>query len=127
MSHRRHHRHSLAVLGFTGLLGLLGAGTSGCGHPTGTLAQGSKAPQLTAVAHDGTTIDLAKLGQPTVVYFYPKDGTPGCTKEACAFRDVWARYEKAGVLVVGVSADDPDSHREFAAEHRLPFPLVSDE
>jgi len=61
-----------------------------------------------------------------LVYFYPKDSTPGCTKEACAFRDAWNRFEEAGVLVVGVSTDSADSHRAFAKEHALPFPLVAD-
>ncbi len=64
--------------------------------------------------------------QLTVVYFYPKDATPGCTKEACAFRDVWSEYERQNVRVIGVSNDDVDSHRSFATEHRLPFPLVAD-
>lgn len=92
------------------------------------LAEGAQAPALTAQAHDGTAVDLSKLGgRPTVVFFYPKDGTPGCTKEACAFRDVWSDYESAGVGIVGVSADSTDSHKSFAAEHELPFPLVADE
>ena len=90
------------------------------------LSVGDPTPKLTATAHDGTTIDLSALDEPTVVYFYPKDGTPGCTKEACAFRDVWTEYQDAGVGVIGVSTDDLDSHREFAAEHELPFPLVAD-
>lgn len=92
------------------------------------IAEGAPAPALRRVAHDGTEIDLAKLeGKPTLVYFYPKDSTPGCTKEACAFRDVWQRYEEAGVVVVGVSSDSDESHRAFAEEHRLPFPLIADE
>lgn len=101
----------------------------GCkGGPSVQLEQGVQAPTLSATAHDGTVVDLGKPeGKPTLVYFYPKDGTPGCTKEACAFRDVWSRYEKAGVRVVGVSSDDTESHREFAQEYELPFPLVSDE
>lgn len=101
---------------------------AGCGSSVAALPAGSKVPALSSVAHDGTAIDLANLGgQPTVIYFYPKDGTPGCTKEACAFRDVWQRYEDANVGVVGVSADSPASHQAFAKEHELPFPLVSDE
>jgi len=92
------------------------------------LAEGAQAPALAAQAHDGTAVDLSKLeGKPTLVFFYPKDGTPGCTKEACAFRDVWNDYESAGVRIVGVSADSADSHKSFAAEHELPFPLVADE
>ncbi|MEM6994805.1 MAG: peroxiredoxin [Myxococcota bacterium] len=100
----------------------------GCGTaPPEALAVGARAPSLSATAHDGTTVDLGNLAGPSVVYFYPRDGTPGCTKEACAFRDVWSRYQSAGVLVVGVSADSLESHREFAEEHGLPFPLIADE
>ncbi len=61
-----------------------------------------------------------------VVFFYPRDGTPGCTREACAFRDAWDRYVAAGVQVVGVSNDDVASHAEFVREHTLPFPLLAD-
>lgn len=103
---------------------------SGCAGSSADamLTEGAPAPALRKVAHDGTEIDLAKLeGKPTLVYFYPKDSTPGCTKEACAFRDVWTRYEEAGVRVVGVSSDSDESHRAFAEEHRLPFPLIADE
>jgi peroxiredoxin Q/BCP len=91
------------------------------------VAVGSPAPTLRAVAHDGTVVDLAELrGRSVVVYFYPKDETPGCTKEACAFRDAWDRLAKRDVALIGVSADDAESHRAFAAHHRLPFWLVSD-
>jgi peroxiredoxin Q/BCP len=91
------------------------------------IAVGSAAPSFRAVAHDGTIVDLAELrGRPVVVYFYPKDETPGCTKEACAFRDAWDRLAKRNVALVGVSGDDAESHRAFAAHHRLPFALVSD-
>ncbi len=93
---------------------------------SGLLSVGSQAPALKAAAHDGSTVDLGALSGPTVVYFYPKDNTPGCTKEACAFRDAWDRYKAAGVMVVGVSADSLDSHRAFAEQYTLPFPLVSD-
>jgi peroxiredoxin Q/BCP len=65
-------------------------------------------------------------GHPLVVFFYPKDGTPGCTKEACAFRDAWERYRQAGVQVFGISADEQRSHEQFAKEQRLPFPIVAD-
>jgi peroxiredoxin Q/BCP len=90
------------------------------------LAAGAEAPALHTTAHDGTDIDLRKLGKPAVVYFYPADDTPGCTAEACAFRDVWAQYEAAGVLVIGVSTQDLESKRAFAEKHKLPFPLVAD-
>lgn len=113
------------VLSLASIVAPLGLG---CAGRTATLEAGAPAPALSQVAHDGTTIDLQGLGGAiALVYFYPKDGTPGCTTEACAIRDVWARFEQAGVLVVGVSADSDESHREFAAEHGLPFPLIADE
>ena len=91
------------------------------------LPAGSRVPNLRATDHTDQAVDLgAQQGHPLVVFFYPKDGTPGCTKEACAFRDVWKRYEAAKVGVIGVSADDAASHRKFAEEHKLPFSLVSD-
>src|SRR5690606_27107507 len=92
------------------------------------LGPGARAPELSLRDQHGQPRSLASFrGQPLVVYFYPKDGTPGCTEEACAFRDVWARYEEAGVAVVGVSTDDVASHAAFAEEHGLPFPLLADE
>lgn len=92
----------------------------------GLLAAGTEAPALQATAHDGTDINLRELGKPAVVYFYPADDTPGCTAEACAFRDIWSDYEAAGVLVIGVSTQDLESKRAFAEKHELPFPLVAD-
>jgi peroxiredoxin Q/BCP len=93
---------------------------------TGLLEVGSPAPDLRATAHDGTAIALRELGKPAVVYFYPADDTPGCTTEACAFRDIWTEYQAAGVLVIGVSTQDLDSKHAFADEHQLPFPLIAD-
>ena len=91
------------------------------------LSVGAKAPDLTGYGLDEKPIALSALGgKRAVVYFYPKDGTPGCTKEACAFRDAWARYEQAGITVFGVSDDSRAQHKSFAAEHELPFPLVAD-
>jgi peroxiredoxin Q/BCP len=88
---------------------------------------GKPAPDFTAEAHNGTTVHLAALGGKTVViYFYPKDETPGCTREACSLRDAWADIARTGAVLVGVSADSLDSHRKFAAHHKLPFLLVSD-
>jgi peroxiredoxin Q/BCP len=93
----------------------------------GLLSAGTPAPELRAADHQGRPVDLkAERGRPVVVFFYPKDGTPGCTREACSFRDVWKRYEEAQVRVFGVSSDDDASHRKFAEEHKLPFPLVAD-
>lgn len=104
-----------------------GPGCAGRSHSQ-VLSEGTASPALQATAHDGTTVDTRDLGgKPMLVYFYPKDDTPGCTKEACAFRDVWDRYQSAGVSVVGVSADSNASHEEFAAKHELPFPLIADE
>ncbi len=93
----------------------------------GPLPVGSPSPDVSGVDQTGAAVSLRALrGKPVVVYFYPKDATPGCTREACAFRDAWDRYQKAGVQVLGVSTDDAESHATFAAEHKLPFPLVAD-
>lgn len=94
---------------------------------SGLLDKGAPAPALSGLDQDGKTRRVAdEKGSFLVVYFYPKDGTPGCTAEACAFRDVWDRYEEAGVAVYGVSADDVQSHKKFADEHALEFPLIAD-
>jgi peroxiredoxin Q/BCP len=88
---------------------------------------GAPAPDFTAMAQTGTRVHLAALkGKPVVVYFYPKDETPGCTKEACSFRDAWQPLAKTGAVLVGISADGLDSHRGFAEHWKLPFLLVSD-
>jgi thioredoxin-dependent peroxiredoxin len=96
-------------------------------HADASIEVGSPAPTLRAVAHDGTVVDLAELrGRPVVVFFYPKDETPGCTKEACSFRDAWERLSKRNVVLLGVSSDSAESHRAFVAHHKLPFLLLSD-
>lgn len=107
--------------------------SAGCGAPrrpdggTGLLTVGSATPDLRATDQHGATQSLAaERGHPVVVYFYPKDATPGCTKEACAFRDAWDRYKAAHVQVFGVSADGVASHADFAKEQKLPFPLLAD-
>lgn len=93
----------------------------------GLLEVGAQAPDLSASDQSGAVQSLAaERGHPVVVFFYPKDGTPGCTKEACAFRDAWDRYTAAGVEVFGVSADDVASKEKFAKEERLPFPVLAD-
>lgn len=104
------------------------ATTGGAAASAGELTVGKAPPTFAVTAHDGTKIDLKeRLGkQPIVVYFYPKDETPGCTTEACSFRDNWVALEKANVLLIGVSADSLDSHKAFAEHHKLPFKLVSD-
>lgn len=98
----------------------------GCAH--GSLRPvGARPLDHTLLDQSGAPRSLVSFrGHPLVVYFYPRDGTPGCTREACAFRDAWDRYEQAGVAIVGVSTDDVDSHQRFAAEHDLTFPLLAD-
>ena len=93
----------------------------------GLLPIGSDAPALSAVDQNGKEHRLAdEKGHPVIVYFYPKDGTPGCTREACAFRDAWDKFKTANVQVFGVSTDDSKSHEEFAKEQKLPFPILAD-
>ncbi|MBM4363073.1 MAG: peroxiredoxin [Deltaproteobacteria bacterium] len=107
---------------------------SACGATTrpdggqGILPVGSPAPDVEGRDASGARVSLASAsGRHRVVYFYPKDATPGCTREACAFRDAWDRYQARGVQVFGVSRDSEASHDRFREEHRLPFPLVADE
>ena len=93
-----------------------------------TLEAGDKAPAFTLKDQDGKTHSLKDYaGHTVVLYFYPKDDTPGCTKEACSFRDNFAAIEEAGAVVLGVSADDASSHQKFRAKYDLPFPLLVDE
>ncbi|QDT71596.1 thioredoxin-dependent thiol peroxidase [Lacipirellula limnantheis] len=88
---------------------------------------GQKAPAFTLTADDGSKVRLADLaGNPVVLYFYPKDDTPGCTKEACAFRDLKNELQKHGAKVFGVSADDVASHVKFRDKFKLNFPLLAD-
>ncbi len=91
------------------------------------LEAGAQAPDFELLDHQGQRIRLRDLrGKRVVLYFYPRDGTPGCTREACSFRDVYAKLQKAGVVVLGVSPDPPESHARFRERHHLPFPLLSD-
>lgn len=92
----------------------------------GLLAVGAKAPDVQAHDATGATVRLSTTAGTRVVYFYPKDETPGCTKEACAFRDAWKELDTTGIVLVGISTDSIDSHRKFAEHHKLPFHLVSD-
>jgi len=89
---------------------------------------GDRAPDVTFLAHDGSRMALADLvgRRPVVIFFYPKDDTPVCTKEACAFRDSYEKFTTAGAEVIGISGDTDASHRAFAARHKLPFLLASD-
>lgn len=92
---------------------------------TGLLPVGAVVPELTAEDQHGKAYTLAQdRGRFVLVYFYPKDATPGCTKEACAFRDAWKQFEEANLRVLGVSGDDRESHEKFAREQELPFPLL---
>lgn len=90
--------------------------------------KGTVPPAFTLKDQDGKNVSLSKFkGKPVVVYFYPADETPGCTKQACAFRDSYEKFKKAGAEVVGISGDDTSSHKAFAKKYRLPFTLLSDE
>ena len=91
------------------------------------LEEGAKAPAFTLTADDGTKVKLSGLlGNPVVLYFYPADDTPGCTKEACAFRDRAAELKKHGAKVLGISPDDVASHVKFRDKFKLNFPLLAD-
>ena len=90
--------------------------------------EGDKAPQFTLTADNGSKWKLSEAkGNPVVVYFYPKDDTPGCTKEACAFRDQRKELNKQGVQVVGISPDSQQDHENFRKKYKLNFPLLVDE
>lgn len=92
------------------------------------LAVGDPAPEFTLPDAEGNPISLSQLrGQRVVLYFYPRDNTPGCTREACGFRDAYADYQAHGIAILGVSADDAHSHQKFAQKLQLPFPLLVDE
>lgn len=91
------------------------------------LKEGDKAPEFAVPDADGTIVRLKDLrGKKVVLYFYPKDDTPGCTKEACAFRDSFAKFKKRGIEVLGVSLDSEKSHQKFAKKFDLPFGLLAD-
>jgi peroxiredoxin Q/BCP len=92
------------------------------------LKVGDVAPKFSVMTSGGGKISLADFkGQNVILYFYPKDDTPGCTKEACAFRDHFADFKKAGAAILGVSTDPVKSHDKFAEKFKLPFPLLADE
>ncbi len=91
------------------------------------IEEGKAAPLFTLNDQNGDKVALRELrGRHVIVYFYPRDETPGCTREACAFRDLWDEIEAAGATVLGVSPDSSESHRAFADNHRLPFTLLAD-
>lgn len=92
-----------------------------------SIEEGKPAPDFTLKDARGREVSLHDFrGRDVVVYFYPRDDTPGCTKEAQGFRDLWPEFQKLGVVVIGVSPDGPDSHERFAQRHGLPFLLLSD-
>jgi peroxiredoxin Q/BCP len=89
--------------------------------------EGTVAPDFELTADDGSTVRLSALrGKPVVLYFYPKDDTPGCTTQACGIRDVYGEFERAGAVVLGVSPDKAESHVRFKAKYELPFTLLAD-
>jgi peroxiredoxin Q/BCP len=91
------------------------------------LRAGDRAPDFNLTTGDGDSIHLADLkGKPVVLYFYPRDNTPGCTIEACSFRDLSPEFEKRGAIVYGVSTDSVQSHTKFTQKYGLNFPLLSD-
>ena len=91
------------------------------------LTEGKAAPAFTLPDDKGKPVSLKDLaGKNVILYFYPKDDTPGCTKEACGFRDAWSEIKKLNTVVLGVSADGAASHQKFTAKYKLPFTLLSD-
>lgn len=92
-----------------------------------TLPVGTPAPAFTAKDANGDPVSLADYaGQTVILYFYPKDDTPGCTKQACGFRDNYADYQDQNIVVLGMSADDEAAHQKFIEKYDLPFPLLAD-
>jgi peroxiredoxin Q/BCP len=92
-----------------------------------TVQEGAPAPDFTLTTDGGETLSLSSLrGNPVVLYFYPKDDTPGCTKQACGIRDAWGEFERTGAVVLGVSPDSEASHVEFRQKYDLPFTLLAD-
>jgi peroxiredoxin Q/BCP len=91
------------------------------------IEEGKPAPEFELTSDSGETVKLSDLrGKQVVVYFYPKDDTPGCTTQACGIRDVYGEFERAGAVVLGISPDDESSHVKFRDKYNLPFPLLAD-
>jgi peroxiredoxin Q/BCP len=107
-----------------GLLSFLGLASFAGAEP---LAVGAPAPEVKTVDQDGKEIDLKDYAKgPTLVYFYPKADTPGCTKQACSIRDDWSKLQEKGIKVLGVSEDKPEAQKKFKEKHNLPFTLIAD-
>ena len=91
------------------------------------LEVGIKAPQFTLYNQNNEVVSLSDyLGQKVILYFYPKDNTPGCTKQACGFKDLYPQIQEAGAVVLGISKDSVASHKKFETKYQLPFPILSD-
>ena len=91
------------------------------------IVEGKAAPAFTLPDSEGNKVSVKALrGRDVVIYFYPRDDTPGCTKEACGFRDAWSELQALGVTVLGISPDNETAHAKFAAKYSLPFPLLCD-
>ena len=89
--------------------------------------EGKQAPDFELETDSGETVKLSDLrGKPVVLYFYPKDDTPGCTRQACGIRDAWGEFQRAGAVVFGISADSQASHERFKSKYELPFTLLAD-
>ena len=111
-----------------GLVSILGLNSCGSKEEVITLKKGDAMPEIELFDQYNNQINVHQFlpKNTLVVYFYPKDDTPGCTKEACTFRDAYEAFQNAGAMVIGISADSPESHLEFAEKYQLPFPLLSD-
>ena len=91
------------------------------------LEVGIKAPEFTLYNQNNEVVSLSDyLGQKVILYFYPKDNTPGCTKQACGFKDLYPQIQEAGAVVLGISKDSVASHKQFETKYQLPFPILSD-
>jgi peroxiredoxin Q/BCP len=110
---------------FTALAALVALPMIACAEP---LALGAPAPKISAIDQDGKTVDFGSMYAKgtTLVYFYPKAKTGGCTKQACSIRDNWSKMQEAGIQVLGVSEDPKELQKEFATEQKLPFTLIAD-
>jgi peroxiredoxin Q/BCP len=122
-------KHGAMFLFFTALVACLTLSAI-CLSPAhaAPLKEGDKAPDFTLKQQDGKDVTLSKAWEKKIVvlYFYPMDDTPGCTKEACAFRDLYQDFKNAGADVLGISVDDAASHKKFLEKHKLPFTLLAD-